>query len=148
LVVGPNRICPKTRLALVGPRVGVRLDRKEREWVTTSRVVLVALNRGVGEEAAPADPEAPNPAAAEAPPARPVSRKIPDVGFKPVYGLCPVCGWVRACRRDGTLREHKFSNDRGQQPGHSCPGIGQKPVNYVPRPEVIANSVNPTRQGG
>lgn len=130
LVAGPNRICPKTRLALVGPRAGVRLDRKEREWVTTSRVVLVA----------------PNPAAA--PPARPVSRKTPDVGFKPVYGLCPVCGWVRACRRDGTLREHKFTNNRGQQPGHSCPGIGQKPAKYVPRPEVATNSVNPTRQGG
>jgi hypothetical protein len=69
------------------------------------------------------------------------------VGFKPAYGLCRGCGWVRACRKDGTVGEHKFTNDRGRQPGYSCPGIGQKPAKYVPRPET-PNTVNPTRQGG
>lgn len=69
------------------------------------------------------------------------------MGFKPAYGVCPGCGWVRACRADGTLGTHLFTNKRGQHPGHSCPGIGQKPVKYVPRPEATS-TVNPQRQGG
>lgn len=67
--------------------------------------------------------------------------------FRPVYGLCGGCGWVRACRADGSLREHLYTNQHGQRPGHSCPGIGQKPVKYTPRPET-SDTVNPARQGG
>lgn len=68
------------------------------------------------------------------------------MGFKPVYGLCPACGWVRACRADGTLREHKHVDDTGRYTGDSCPGIGQKPDKYVPRP-TVATVVDRARRG-